>query len=554
MDPAATAPQYSLAAIVFTDIVGFSRLMSENERETLPRAKAELARLREICERHNGRVLKSTGDGLLMHFTSAVQAVACALEIQKPAFTAEGQDPLRHRIGIHLGDVSLEDGDVMGDGVNIAARLQTQADPGGICISKTVYDVVKNRLAIQATFLGPRELKNISEAVPIYKILIEAQAGGAVRSVRSGRRSSWVLPLAGLLIFLLMILAVGFGVHLGFHLRKARPTAASRAAAPSAAPSTTPAAKPLSDEAKRYVGAWLSPQRRTIMILLPDGRYGLDLALGDHRVLGLVGTWQADANTITTTRTDPPQTNVLHLLSVTDSQLIAQTELGYRYMERVPMPNLPTITVSGISSATIKDTTHPQIARSPDTFPAAESYNLGVAAFNAGDYEQAASRFTEALALNPNYEAALSRRAEAYDLDNVFDKALADYNQLIQQHPGNAGALGSRAGLDIKLGKYQDAIDDANKALALKPGLSYVLNLRGRAYLLLGQYQQAITDLDACLALTPTNVYALIDRGVAKKASGDLAGGQADLDQARELQTAPPVKPAVAPAAPTTTP
>src|ERR1700683_551453 len=147
MDAVNASPQYSLAAIVFTDIVGFSRLMSENETEALPRAKAELARLRELCERHNGKVLKSASDGLLTNFPSAVQAVACALEIQRHHPAVDDQAPLQHRIGIHLGDVHLEDGDVMGDGVNIAARLQTQADPGGFCISSTDYDVEKNLLA-----------------------------------------------------------------------------------------------------------------------------------------------------------------------------------------------------------------------------------------------------------------------------------------------------------------------------------------------------------------------------------------------------------------------
>jgi len=546
MDAVNASPQYSLAAIVFTDIVGFSRLMSENETEALPRAKAELARLREICERHNGKVLKSTGDGLLMHFTSAVQAVACALEIQRQGPAADDQTPLQHRIGIHLGDISLEDGDVMGDGVNIAARLQTQADPGGICISKTVYDVVKNRLAIQATFLGPRELKNISEAVPIYKILIEAQSGGNLRPVRSHRGSRWAFPLAAIVLFVLVLFAVGFGVHLGFHLGKASSSPLVAASVAPAAPPPTSVPEPLSPEATRFIGAWQNPLHHTITVLLPDGRFGIDLALGDHRILGIVGTWQADANSITTVRTDPPKTTVIHLLSVTDSQLIAQTDLGTRYMERIPMPNLPTVTISGISAAMAKDPNRPQIAPFKGTFPAAESYNVGVTAFNNGDYGQAIARFTEALALKPDFDLALSRRAESYDLNNAYNQSLADYTQLIKDKPRNAIALNSRAIVNLKLGNYQAGVDDATQSLALKPGFFNALEIRGRGYLLLGQYPQAITDLDAALALNPTNVVALIDRGVAKKASGDLAGGQADLDQARTLQMAPPEKPATA--------
>ncbi|NER80233.1 MAG: adenylate/guanylate cyclase domain-containing protein, partial [Leptolyngbya sp. SIO1D8] len=124
--------------------------------------------------RFGGQVLKSTGDGLLMSFLSAVQAVRCSQEIQQQlAHFAEGLAPreyLQHRIGIHLGDVLFSHADVLGNGVNIAARLQTKSTPGGICMSQTVYDVVKARLQFHANFLGPLKLKNIKEPVPAFQI------------------------------------------------------------------------------------------------------------------------------------------------------------------------------------------------------------------------------------------------------------------------------------------------------------------------------------------------------------------------------------------------
>ena len=176
--------QRSLAAIVFTDVVSFSARMQTDEVTTLRLLKRDFAEMREVCTQHHGSVLKSTGDGLLLYFSSAVQAVACALAMQR-AFAVQAKnrpvnDNLTHRIGIHLGDVFMNDQDVMGDGVNIAARLQAEAEPGGICISQTVYDVVRNKLALQVTRLSPRELKNISQAIPIYKLLLEAQAIGSV--------------------------------------------------------------------------------------------------------------------------------------------------------------------------------------------------------------------------------------------------------------------------------------------------------------------------------------------------------------------------------------
>jgi class 3 adenylate cyclase len=171
--------QRTLAAIVFTDVVSFSARMHADEVGTLKLLERDFAEMRRLCAEHEGEVLKTTGDGLLLTFTSAVQAVACALAMQRQ-FAAEAKDqvsggPLQHRIGIHLGDVLVQDKDVMGDGVNIASRLQAEAEPGGICISQTVYDVVKNKLEMKVVSLGARDLKNISQSMPVYRLLLEAQ-------------------------------------------------------------------------------------------------------------------------------------------------------------------------------------------------------------------------------------------------------------------------------------------------------------------------------------------------------------------------------------------
>ncbi|MEB3212648.1 MAG: protein kinase, partial [Leptolyngbyaceae bacterium] len=166
--------QRALAAIVLTDGVGFSARMSADEELTLKLIHRDLTLMQKLCETHEGQVLKSTGDGLLMYFVSAVQAVKCSMAIQQ-AIAEQSQhrpehESLAHRIGIHLGDVFLSSSDVMGNGVNIAARLQTQAEPGGICLSQTVYDVVKTRLPFNTVYLGPLHLKNIQETVSAYHI------------------------------------------------------------------------------------------------------------------------------------------------------------------------------------------------------------------------------------------------------------------------------------------------------------------------------------------------------------------------------------------------
>ncbi|MDQ5977577.1 MAG: Adenylate/guanylate cyclase protein [Verrucomicrobiota bacterium] len=216
--------QRTLAAIVFTDVVGFSAHMQKDEETTLRLLKQDFDTMRELCTQHEGAVLKSTGDGLLMYYASAVQAVASALAIQRTfaeqAKSRPADKNLMHRVGIHLGDVFVDKEDVMGDGVNIAARLQAEAEPGGICISQTVYHVVRNKLALQVTRLGPRELKNISQSIPIYKLLLKAQSieeaaknrpafdDGSSLPIAMPTISSraWLVIVAGLLLAILVLL------------------------------------------------------------------------------------------------------------------------------------------------------------------------------------------------------------------------------------------------------------------------------------------------------------------------------------------------------------
>jgi class 3 adenylate cyclase len=230
----------TLAAIVFTDVVSFSAHMGRDEVKTLGLINRDFAEMRRLCEARGGAVLKTTGDGLLCYFASAVEAVACALEMQKHfaalAKTLPSGEALQHRIGIHLGDVLVQDQDVMGDGVNIASRLQAEAEPGGICISQTVYDVVKNKIELKATYLGARDLKNIAQAVPVYRLLLEAQAheAGSPPAKKSFR---WPLPAAIATVAALLVTAVMVHTH-----KTTLPAPAPVAAATSTPPSTPVAA------------------------------------------------------------------------------------------------------------------------------------------------------------------------------------------------------------------------------------------------------------------------------------------------------------------------
>ena len=172
-----------LAAILAADVAGYSRLMNEDEAGTLAawqRCHSEL--IDPGIARHRGRIVKLMGDGLLAEFSSVVEAVDCAAEIQRDMDARNANPasdrPLILRIGVHLGDVIVEGHDIHGDGVNIAARLESIAEPGGICISRQVYDQVQKKLTLGYRNLGPQILKNIPDPIEVFAIKGDGLAAG----------------------------------------------------------------------------------------------------------------------------------------------------------------------------------------------------------------------------------------------------------------------------------------------------------------------------------------------------------------------------------------
>jgi TolB-like protein len=169
--------QRRLAAILAADVVGYSRMMEQDEAGTLAVLKS---RLRDVLEPiivgHQGRVFKLTGDGVFVEFGSAVNAVQCAVELQKGMAAVNSEQPdqsaIVMRVGINLGDVMVEGSDLFGDGINIAARLEGLAEPGGILISGTAYDHVRNKVKVRFEDLGAQTVKNIAEPVRVYRVQI----------------------------------------------------------------------------------------------------------------------------------------------------------------------------------------------------------------------------------------------------------------------------------------------------------------------------------------------------------------------------------------------
>jgi len=187
-----------LAAVLVADVVGYSRLMNEDEEGTLRAVKDTFKSLiNPKVAQYRGRIIKLTGDGALMEFASAVDAVAFAVEVQCAMRERNHDVPeerrIEYRVGINIGDIIIEGDDIFGDGVNIAARLEGLAEPGGICVARNVFNQVKGKLDLTFKLLGKRKVKNIAEPVPVYQLLLNDKAEQLVTEVQAGAsvRAPW---------------------------------------------------------------------------------------------------------------------------------------------------------------------------------------------------------------------------------------------------------------------------------------------------------------------------------------------------------------------------
>lgn len=189
-----------LAAIMFTDMVGFTALGQRNETLALELLEEQRAMLRPIFRRHGGKEVKTVGDGFLVEFTSALEAVRGAYEIQRTSREANYARPSERqvllRVGVHLGDVVETGGDISGDAVNVASRIEPLAEAGGVCITRQVYDQVQNKFELPLTSLGAKPLKNVNTPLEVFKVVMPWTEGGSAGLSGVDRNRIAILPLA----------------------------------------------------------------------------------------------------------------------------------------------------------------------------------------------------------------------------------------------------------------------------------------------------------------------------------------------------------------------
>src|SRR5215469_15125925 len=210
------APHRTLAAIMFTDMVGYSALAQRDDKLALELLEEHRRLLREIFPRFHGTEIKTIGDGFLVEFHSALEAAQCAIEVQRALSKRNHDVPLERRveikIGIHIGDVVHRSGDVYGDGVNIASRIEPLAGAGGICVSMDVERQIRNALEARFEKLAPTDLKNISVPMDLFRIVLpwEKQASVVVKSETVSNRSSRRILTVAVGLLLLLLIAVGW--------------------------------------------------------------------------------------------------------------------------------------------------------------------------------------------------------------------------------------------------------------------------------------------------------------------------------------------------------
>ncbi|HEY1453149.1 MAG TPA: tetratricopeptide repeat protein [Roseiarcus sp.] len=525
-----------IAAILVADVVGYSRLAGADEDRTLSRLRGLRSDLIDpAVAAHHGRIVKRTGDGSLIEFRSVVDAVRCAIEVQNGLIERNAGLPperrIEFRVGIHLGDVVEEgDGDLMGDGVNIAARLEGIAAPGAICLSEDAYRQVKGRLDLAVTDLGPTQLKNIAEPIRVYSL----QAGVPARAKPAepvtpaepapGKRRFGSAPAAAALAALLLVIAGG-----AWWFLNANPPASVTAKAPAVAARLSlvvlPFANLSGDPAQDYLVDALTDQLTT--------------ALARHR-----GIFVIARNTAMTFKGKPVDAKAIgkdlgvrYVLegSVQPSgdrmrvsaQLIDADSGAHLWAEQFDTPRADLLQtqdaiVAHLARALdfqLEEAEATRLNRTPAANRDAEDLALQCDAgvWKVGtigkEADAALALCEQALAIDPNNVRALlglaykfwTRAAFGVSGDPKADLKQADElaSKALALDPDNAWVHGTKGYILQNEGRTVESVPEFERALALDPSFADIYGGLGIDYLALGQFDKSLEALDKAIRASP---------------------------------------------------
>jgi adenylate cyclase len=475
-----------LAAILAADVAGYSRLMGADEEGTLERLKALRRELVDpkIAE-HRGRIVKTTGDGLLVEFASVVDALRCATEVQAAMTERNAAVPadsrIEFRVGIHQGDIVVEDGDLFGDGVNIAARLEGLAEPGGICVSARVQEDAAGKLDLAFEDIGEQQLKNISRPVGVFRV-------GAKRAVPPSEPPA-ALPL---------------------------PDKPSVAVLPFTNMSADPEQEFFADGIAEDVITALS-RYPSLFVIARNSSFTYKGRAVDVKQVGrelgvryvLEGSLRKSGNRIRVT-----------------AQLVEAESGKHVWAERYDRDLADIFAVQDEITEAVTTAIAPAIAQAeqqramrkpPGSLDAWAAYQRGLwhmSKYASNDNSLAEKLFRQAIALDPNFADAYCGLASAqsmagflqfgiHDLNDALKSAESSARQAIALDGNNAAAHATRSHALRLRGDWRGALAEAESALRLSPNLAFGYHSRGSTLVFSGRPNEGIVDLQTSLRLEP---------------------------------------------------
>jgi adenylate cyclase len=564
-----------LTTIFSADVAGYSRLMGEDEAATVKTLTAYRKILSELINQHRGRVIDSPGDNLLAEFTSVVDAVQCAVSVQKEIQARNAELPenrrMEFRIGVNLGDVIEEEDRIYGDGVNIAARLEGLADPGGICISKTAFDHIESKLPLGYEFLGDQEVKNIAKPVGAYRVLMKPRV--TVAGAKDKKLSIPVWRRKGILAGALAALIVIIGaVVWNFHFRPPAiepaskekmafplPDKASIAVLPFVNMSGDPKDEYLSDGLTEQIITGLSRIDKMFVIARNSTFVYKGKAVKVQKVaeeLGvryvLEGSVQKSGDRIRITAQLIDALTGRHIWSEKyDRELKDIFALQDEITMKIVMGTRVELTEGEQARVWMKSSPTKNMV-------AFEKHMQGLVFFRRGtkqDTDTARRFFEEAIALDPNYiwpyvnlglthmfaarmgwsespaksvktayelaqkalamddsnDIAHSLMATIYAVKRQYDKAIPEAERAVALNPNGSEAYFYLGGIVGCSGRWDESVSYIQMSIRLNPiPTASKYQMLGRTYFMLGQYDEAVAALKKAIQTNPDYLMAHI--------------------------------------------
>jgi adenylate cyclase len=530
-----------LAAILVSDVVGYSRLTGADEDRILARLRALRSDLIDpIIAVHHGRVVKRTGDGAIVEFRSVVDAVRCAIEVQSGMLERNAGLPpekrIEFRVGIHLGDVVEEaDGDLMGDGVNIAARLESIAKQGGICLSEQAYWQVRSRLDLKVSDLGPTQLKNIVEPVRVYSLEV-----GAPAQPKPGEPKRRLSPaLLALGIAALAVLAAGIGWYLLVASRSppltiTAPTpVASNAGAPAEAAHLSVVVLPFKnlsgDPSQDYFADGITDNLTTDLsrirnsfVIASTTAFTYKGKTVDAKAIGkelgvryvLEGSVQRDQNRVRVNAQLIDAETGAHLWAERFEEDVADL---FKLQDQVVARLDNTLGLQLVKAEAERGTR----SKNPDVVDLTMRGNalFQLQPLTKDNNDAARTLFEQALKIDPNDVVALTGDAVAHLHEKQLGwtrpetdyeaKILGQAERAIVLAPNNELPYYAKSFYLFLSRRANDALGAADAGLAINPNSALLYGMRGLAENSLGQYEQAKADITEAMRLSPHDPFML---------------------------------------------